>query len=231
MPRGFILACFSLLGAFVMSLIVPGSSAQEPSTITEQFTTPERIERSAWWPTDGRNPRSDYAGSKACSGCHYEIFKTQAQHSMARTSRPARESDILESHTNQPFTVDSYGYKIVRTADGTLSYTVSGPARDASGSIDWAFGAGKVGQSYLSFQGDEVHELRFSYFKTLQAFGVTPNQSPQAATSMDKAAGRLVPPAEARRCFGCHTSVSSVSDHFEPRNAVAGVSCESCHGP
>ena len=47
---------------------------------------------------------------------------------------------------------------------------------------------------------------------------------------MDKASSRVLTSAEAQRCFGCHTTSSTVSKHFEPANAVLGISCEACHG-
>jgi len=221
----------SVFHEIVLLVLSTTCLSQVPATIADQFSTSERIQRSAWWPTDGRSPRSAYAGAKACSGCHYQIFKTQTQHAMAQTSRPAEQSQILQDHAGQTFSVDGYEYKIIRSANGEISYTVNDPTRSFSAPIEWAFGAGKVGQSYLYKQGANYHEIRFSYFETLHAFGVTPNQSIQAATSIDKASGRLVPAGEARRCFGCHTSASTTSDHFEPQNAVPGVSCESCHGP
>lgn len=221
---------YSSCVVLTLLLLLP-ALAQMPATIADQFTTPERIERSKWWPTDGRSPRSAYAGSKACSDCHYAIFQSQSQHAMARTSKSAAQSDILQSHLALPFTVDGYEYKIARSDNGTLNYSVNDPNKSFTAPIDWAFGAGKVGQSYLFFQGHELHEIRFSYFETLHTFGVTPNQSPQAATTIDKASGRIVPEGEARRCFGCHTSLSTTSDRFEPAEALPGVSCESCHGP
>jgi Cytochrome c554 and c-prime len=38
-------------------------------------------------------------------------------------------------------------------------------------------------------------------------------------------------PDEARRCFGCHTTASTVNRRFDPHNSIPGVSSESCHGP
>lgn len=220
---------------FVAFLTLAGWS-QTPSTIADQLTTPERIAKSKWWPTDGKAPRSDYAGLGACQECHFAIVKSQAQHSMAKTSVPAPKSDILRDHTGQVFRVDIYDYKIVPALNGAFSYTVSDstladPSKMMTEPITWAFGAGKVGQSYLSEQGGNFHEVRFSYFETLHSFGVTPNQSPQSATSIRKATGRILSGEEVERCFGCHTTASKVRNHFEPANALSGVTCEGCHGP
>jgi hypothetical protein len=150
---------------------------------------------------------------------------------MAKTSVPAANSDILRDHSGQDFRLNPYQYRIAQEANGTFHYTVSDSTKTVSGTINWAFGAGKVGQSYLSQENGTFREIRFSYFATLHAFEVTPNQSAQAATSIDKAVGRVLASGEARRCFGCHTTASAANNQFEPENAIPGVSCESCHGP
>jgi hypothetical protein len=36
---------------------------------------------------------------------------------------------------------------------------------------------------------------------------------------------------EARRCFGCHTTASTVDNVFRPYQLIPGVTCEACHGP
>lgn len=214
----------------VLMMLASWAVAQTPATIKEQLTTPERIEKSKWWPTDGRAGKNEYVGSRACEQCHETIVKSQSLHSMAKASIPAESSDALRDASGQSFRIGEYEYKIIREADGTFHYTASNAGKTISAPINWVFGAGKVGQSYLSEQDGTFHEIRFSYFATLHAFGVTPNQSPQPATSMDKASSRTISGAETQRCFGCHTTASTVSKHFEPANAMPGVSCEGCHG-
>jgi Cytochrome c554 and c-prime len=204
--------------------------AQSPATITEQLTTAERIERSKWWPTDGRAGKNEYVGSRACEQCHYAIVKSQSRHSMANASVPAESSDVLRDQAGHSFRLGEYEYKIIREAEGRFHYTASNAGKTISSPVNWAFGAGKVGQSYLSEQDGRFREIRFSYFTTLHSFDLTPNQSSQPATSVDKAAGRVLSGAEAQRCFACHTTASTISKHFEPANALPGVSCESCHG-
>jgi hypothetical protein len=220
----------SQLVIFALMTIGFSAFAQTPATITEQLTTPERIEKSKWWPTDGRAGKNEYVGSRACEQCHETFVKSQSLHSMAKASLPAESSEALRDASSQSFRIGEYEYKIIREADGTFHYTASSSDKSVTLPIKWAFGAGKVGQSYLSEQDGTFREIRFSYFATLHAFGVTPNQSPQPATSMDKASSRTLSGAEAQRCFGCHTMASTVGKHFEPANAMPGISCEGCHG-
>jgi hypothetical protein len=223
-------SCVPLLVTLVLVIAGYWAFAQAPATITEQLTTPERIDKSKWWPTDGRAAKDEYAGSRACEQCHSIIVKSQSRHSMAKASAPAESSDTLRDAAGQSFRLGEYEYKITREADGSFHYTASNAGKTVSLPINWVFGAGKVGQSYLAQSDGTFREVRFSYFATLHAFGVTPNQSPQAATSMNKASSRLLTGAEAQRCFGCHTTASTVGKQFEPANAMPGISCEGCHG-
>jgi hypothetical protein len=205
--------------------------AQVASTLADQFTTQERIEHSVWWPTSGRALRDDFLGSQACAECHSVLVKSQAQHAMARASVTAAKSSLLRDHADQHFTIEGYDYKIIADANGSFRYKVSDSKNALSGPLDWAFGAGKVGQSFLSEQNGRFHEIRFSYFDTVHFFGVTPNQSDHSADSLEKAAGRVLSGAEAQRCFGCHTTASTSGNRFDPANAMPGVTCEGCHGP
>lgn len=150
---------------------------------------------------------------------------------MAKTSMQAANSGTLRDHAGQSFRLGAYEYKIVHEANGTFRYTVTNSAKSVSGPLDWVFGAGKVGETYLSEENGAFREIRFSYFASLHAFGDTPNQSMQSATSIDKGVGRLLASEEARRCFGCHTTASTTNNRFEPDTAIPGISCESCHGP
>jgi hypothetical protein len=144
--------------------------AQSPATITEQLTTAERIERSKWWPTDGRAGKNEYVGSRACEQCHYAIVKSQSRHSMANASVPAESSDVLRDQAGHSFRLGEYEYKIIREAEGRFHYTASNAGKTISSPVNWAFGAGKVGQSYLSEQDGTFREIRFSYFTTLHSF-------------------------------------------------------------
>lgn len=221
----------TILLLMLSALRSANSQTSTPATLSEQYTTQERVQRSKWWPTSGKAARSDYAGADTCGECHDLFLKGQAQHLMARTSASASTSQILRSHIAMPFRVNGYDYQITGDSGNSLQYEVKESGKKTNGPLTWAFGAGKVGQSYLSKEGESYREIRFSYFSSLNEFDVTPNQFLQTVPTIEKAAGRLLSEAEARRCFGCHTTASTVGNNFDPTNAVPGVSCEGCHGP
>ena len=150
---------------------------------------------------------------------------------MARTSVSADKSAILQEHDGQKFRIGPYDYQIKRQPEGAFNYFVSNGTESMSGSLLWAFGTGKVGQSYLYEYKGGVYESRFSYFSTLDGFDVTPAHSRADPSSLERAAGRPVAPAETRRCFGCHTTASTTNDRFDPDHLIPGITCEACHGP
>lgn len=214
--------------AFVIPIAI---FAQQPATVADQLSTPERLRKPGWWPTKGSAARNEFVGPGACAECHASLSEGQKLHSMALTSMPAAKSEILRKDKGESFRIGNYTYSLTHTADGSIAYSVSDGTQTMSGPVHWAFGTGKVGQSYLSEENGKFREMRFTYFRGLHTFDLTPNQTLSTATSLEKATGRIVPDDEIRRCFGCHTTASAGQDKFDPAHAMLGVSCEGCHGP
>jgi hypothetical protein len=222
-----------LLRALLLAGFLSVSFAwQQPGrAVLEQMSTEDRLRKEPWWPTKGNAARSEYAGPQACAACHEDIVTSQKQHSMAQASGPASVSQVLLANQDHSFRLGGFFYQITAQPDGSLQYSVNDGRHSISGPITWAFGAGKVGQSFLSEEQGRVRELRFSFFPTMHGFDITPNQSLSAPASIDKAAGRMVGMEELRRCFGCHSTAANTAGHFAPSAMIAGVTCEACHGP
>jgi len=214
----------------LVSLAVIADSRQ-PATMADSLSTQEHIKRPGWWPTKGTAAREEYAGNTVCTQCHAALVQSQQQHSMSHATMLARDSEILQNHAAENFNVGPNRYQIARGESGEFSYAASNASGTASGPITWAFGIGKVGQSYISVADGKFRELRFSFFHNLKAFDLTPNQSFMKATSLDRTSGRIVSPEEIARCFGCHSTASTASDRFNPAYAIPGITCEGCHGP
>jgi Cytochrome c554 and c-prime len=62
-------------------------------------------------------------------------------------------------------------------------------------------------------------------------FDLTPGHPKAMSSSLQLAVGRPIPPDEQVKCFGCHTVASSAGGHFDPAQAMLGITCEGCHGP
>jgi hypothetical protein len=109
---------------------------------------------------------------------------------------------------------------------------VSKEASTVFADLLWAFGAGRMGQTYVYQQKDSFYESRVSFFSAVQGLDITPGHARSIPASLDDALGlKQDPPSEIRRCFGCHTTASTAGGEFDPAHAVPGVTCEACHGP
>lgn len=193
-------------------------------------TTAERLEEARWWPTKPNLPPADYIGAAACARCHEKKAESQARTAMARTAARAAESNVLSSRSVLTFKADNYLHEI-RTQPGTSVYSVSDGQSTASAVLEWAFGAGRVGQTFIFERDGRMYEARGSYFGTLDSLDHTPGRALDRPANLEAALGRALSPAETRRCFGCHTTVFSARAGSSPPWLVPGVRCEACHGP
>jgi hypothetical protein len=213
------------LGAIVLF------AAVATATGAAQVATAERLEGQGWWPTKRGGAREDYVGASVCAACHQSQAASQSRSSMARTGDRAVDSDILRTRPSLTFAADRFSYTINRKGDQIL-YNVTDGGRSLSAPLAWAFGAGKVGQSFLFERSGQLHESRVSYYDSIQRLDVTPNHARDAALNLDAAASRVVPAAEVRRCFACHTTASGTgTGDVNFAELISGVTCEACHGP
>ena len=195
-----------------------------------QLTTAERVESAPWWPTKAAAARANYVGAAVCARCHRTKAASQARTAMARTATRAADSEVLSTHRVLTFGAGTYVHAIT-TEKGTSIYSVSDGTGTASAVLAWAFGAGKVGQTFIFERRGTMYEARTSYFGTVDALDFTPGRGRDLPGNLEAALGRPLSAAETRRCFGCHTTAFSIQGALPFRDMVPGVSCEACHGP
>jgi len=220
--RGFRGSCLIALcvGWYVLS----------PSALSAQMATAERLEGKGWWPTKPA-AREDFVGSRQCAACHNRQASTQPATSMARTGERARDSAILRARDSLTFRSGAYAYSITRDGNGSI-YSLTDGKESRSAPLAWAFGAGRVGQSFLFEREGRLHEARVSYYDTIHALDFTPNRALDAPRDLDEAMSRPVQDAEVRRCFACHTTASTnPTGGVNFTSLIPGVTCEACHGP
>jgi len=208
-----------VIGAF---LLVLSASVM----VRAQMATADRVREPGFWPTKGEAAREDYAGGAVCAQCHVRHGETQPSTRMARTAMRVEDSEVLRARPSLQFRSGAYTYEIARA-----SYSVSDGTRSSVVSLRWGFGDGRVGQTYLFERGGTLHEARVSYYDSVHALGFTPARAIAAPPDLEEAMARPVDQAEARRCFGCHTTASAVQGRFDPAGLTPGVTCEACHGP
>jgi hypothetical protein len=70
-----------------------------------------------------------------------------------------------------------------------------------------------------------------SYYASSKTLDFTTGNPHIAPSRLGSALGRHLTADEIPRCFGCHSTASTTSNHFDPIHLMPGVGCEACHGP
>jgi len=198
---------------------------------TAQLSTEDHLAEPGFWPTQAHASRDGFVGSEACAPCHAAKLATQRETPMAQTAMPVAAAEILRSHPALSFSINKFRYQIDTHATRSL-YTVSDENRKLSYPLTWAFGTGRVAQSYLFKKEDgNFYESRASYFTRLANLDFTPARALLSPSSIEDAMYRPVPSAEIQRCFACHSTASNIGGRFDEQHLTPGVTCEACHGP
>lgn len=151
-----------------------------------------------------------------CSRCHKTETEAFEQSTMARALERAGTA------ITPPTKIEGYTYQIDRA-----TYIVTDGRDTLRIPIDWAFGQGSAGRTWLFQREGRWYESRVSYFSALHGLDITIGQQSITPHNLLEAAGRLIPPDEVGKCFDCHATdvVKSDVSHMTP-----GVQCERCHG-
>ncbi|HKD13637.1 MAG TPA: multiheme c-type cytochrome [Candidatus Angelobacter sp.] len=193
------------------------------------MATQDRVRNPGWWPTKGTPARNEYLGPAACAECHF-LRAGQRNTPMGHAATPAADAEILRAHDVLVFRSGQYKFEISRAREQFL-YSVSDGKGSLSQPLDWAFGTGEVGQTYVFKRNEAFYESRVSFYPKLQALDLTLGHRAPIGTDVAGALGRAMPASETRLCFGCHTTASTTSGNFDVDGLIPGVTCEACHGP
>ena len=218
----FHLICNTPVSGQAQSPDIPDSTISLPTQI--------RVHGDGWWPTKGDAAREDFAGSKECTLCHFAKAATYKDAAMSHASVSPLESQALHQHDSLTFKSGEYSYQL-RTGDAGSTFAVSDGKSTVSAELKWAFGTGHMGQTYIYKKNNDLYESHLSFYTEPQVLDITPGHADETIKTLDEALGRLMEPSEIKRCFGCHTTASTVNGTFDPEHAFWGVTCESCHGP
>lgn len=213
---GFVLATF-----FLTLDSVPGRA---------QLSTDDHLAEPGWWPRRKPADLKEFAGNAACARCHSGITASQETTPMARTLMRAVDADVLHSHSDLSFRNGKYLYQI-KAKDAAAQLIVTDGERNIKASLVWAFGTGKLGQSYLFIKNGGYRESRVTYFSSLQNLNFTPTRALLHPRDLAEAASRSVDTSELLRCFSCHSLGANVGGQLDTSKATMGVTCEACHGP
>lgn len=168
------------------------------------------------------------ASPETCARCHREQTAAFAGTAMAQALHSAKDSEILRTNPRLAVTMGKYSYEIVRQGDESI-YSVSDGTQSIRVPIEWAFGHGTAGQTFVFRRESKWYESRISYFQALHGLDLTLGATPEPH-DLDEAAGRLAPVTEMRRCFECHATNIPKSGPLTVAGTTEGVQCERCHG-
>jgi hypothetical protein len=219
-----------LAASLILFSVLCAASSQNADNAGLPRLTSERTSDPGWWPTKGAAARSEYAGSAACAACHKDIADTQAETPMFKAASRAEDAPIFKQNPYLHFSESDVSYALARQ-DSRMMLRIENNGHTLSAPVLWAIGNGEMGQTYLLKRGETYYESRLSYFPLISGLDISPGHSHKLPTSLINAVGMPQTPATAQRCFGCHTTASTVSGVFDPENATPGIGCEGCHGP
>ena len=143
-----------------------------------------------------------------CAPCHRRETSSIAKAGMTNALAPAGGNRTFST------SIGTYKYEIAGSA-----YTVTDGKDTLRIPVQWVFGQGATGQTYLFERDGRWYESTVSYYAALNGLALTLGFDTIKPRTLLEAAGRLTSKAEAARCFSCHST-----------GAIPGVQCERCHG-
>jgi predicted CXXCH cytochrome family protein len=199
-----------------------------------------------------------YAGSKACGGCHADIYHQWSQSGMARMLRPYQPENVIGDFEkdNEFYAGDDIAYH-----NGTLQITrrenrllfarmvirggrhyfniMESDGRWHSYPVDYTIGS-KWQQAYATrlpngqihvfpIQYSTIEKKWLNYWKVIDATG-SERANPYSWERLDASSSYQL------NCAVCHTSQlrNTLGGPLGPDNVVfrePGIGCEMCHGP
>jgi hypothetical protein len=148
---------------------------------------------------------------------------------MGRALEPGAACEILIAHPHMSFRQAVYFYEIVREGERSL-YKVTDGHETVTVSIDWAFGLGAAGQTYVYQWKGRWYESRVSFYQKLQGLDMTMGPLNTTPSNVGEAAGRLMSLKDESDCFGCHATNAVHAGRLDAGHIIPGVQCERCHG-
>jgi hypothetical protein len=154
----------------------------------------------------------------ACQSCHPAQSRHSSLNGMTKALQRADQSDILRANPILAFQEGSYRTSIRRDGKGS-TLTVTDGRETITAPLQWAFGLGRAGQTYVFEHQGQMFESRVSYYGALKGLDLTMGAQLAKPATLTDALGRRMDKNDVRDCFGCHST-----------GGVPGITCENCHG-
>src|ERR1041385_6137194 len=146
-----------------------------------------------------------FVGDQACGECHKKEFASARYSGMAQAMEPIAASKILSDNPKLKMSVGPYTYEITREGKQSF-YSVTDGKDTLSFPINYAFGHGKMGQTYMLERDGKYYESLVSFYSQTKALDFTIGAPRTTPKSLTEAAGRLLTANEVANCFSCHAT-------------------------
>lgn len=176
------------------------------------------------------NTAGEFVGTARCAGCHAAQAAKFRENSMSRALESIDQCEILKGDIQFTFRKGPYSWSITRSGQKVV-YRVTDGKETLEAPLQYAFGQGKAGQTYVFSMDGEYYESRVSYYARLKGLDLTVGAMNAAPANLKDAAGRVMKGNEPRSCFGCHTTGARIGSTLQLSSYQEGVQCEACHGP
>lgn len=174
-----------------------------------------------------------YLGPEACAECHASYYESFVQTSHFKTSAEATPASVLGSFASDQNTLTTaspdLSFEMIEDERGLFQRMLfEGPdgTYGAEFPFDLVTGSGKIGQTYLHWQGNHLYQLHASYLTSTNRWMNSPGY-------VDGTADFARPVIS--HCLECHATYFQVAketlNQYQKGNYVLGVTCEKCHGP
>ncbi len=185
-------------------------------------------------------PGVRYVGSEVCAGCHSDVYRSFKKTDMGRSmavltasgKAPASQLSLAPTvvtvHSeklHREFQVFTKGNELFQS-EYELAPDGSEVFRDTQ-KLEYAVGALENAYTYIVKRGGFLYEAPLSYYKSLQAWDLSPGYA-------DVDAGFSRPIATA--CAACHSGQPRPEKQppgrfRDPPFTEVAIGCENCHGP
>jgi hypothetical protein len=180
-------------------------------------------------PTQKESYGTGLVGSEACKSCHADIYKSYIQTAHFNDSKPATPKNIKGSfETGKNIFQYSRFMQVEMKKEGKRLMqvaSVSGMEMQKA-PFDIVVGSGRKGQTYLSWDGNNLFQLPISYYTETNTWCNSPGYP--NIFNFD----RPIPLG----CLECHATYAkgkAAQDglvEYDRSSVVLGIDCERCHG-
>lgn len=171
-----------------------------------------------------------FLGDQACGECHKKFFGAYGPTGMSLAMEAIAGSKVLSSNPKLTMQVGPYTYEIKRNGKQS-TYSVTDGKDTISLPILYAFGQGKMGQTYMLERDGKFYESLVSFYSEPKTLDFTIGAPRGVPASLDAAVGRLLSANEVSSCFSCHATAAVSGSKLQLDKFVHGIRCEACHGP